>query len=108
MTKPSQPPPLARGRDNHGTVRGERRRPGCAGEAANLEELAETGSEYQVEVRRSFSVTVNVTASSPEGALDRVNRHDFELPARDEWAGHKDWSYTVYDADGSEVLSADR
>ena len=60
---------------------------------------------YQVEVTRSISVTVTVSADSAEAALEQVSRRDFPLPPRDEWDGHKDWEYTVYDADGGELIS---
>ena len=60
---------------------------------------------YQVEVTRSISVTVTVSADSAEAALEQVSRRDFPLPPRDEWDGHKDWEYTVYDADGGELVS---
>jgi hypothetical protein len=54
-----------------------------------------------VEVTRTISCTVEVPeATSPEDAVNQVSRGDFELPPRSEWAGHKDWTYRVYDEDG--------
>jgi hypothetical protein len=66
------------------------------------------GKDYQVEVSRTISVTVTVAADSPEHALEYVNTVSFPLPARDEWSGHKDWAYTVYDGDGCELLRQER
>jgi hypothetical protein len=61
-------------------------------------------ARFSVEVRRSIVTTVDVEADTPEAAIDKVDRHDFELPPRDEWSGVKDWSYLVMDEDGNEVL----
>lgn len=63
---------------------------------------------FQVELSRTISTTVTVRAASAEAALDIVDSRDFPLPSRDEWDGHKDWRYVVYDADGDEVGERDR
>jgi len=64
---------------------------------------------YEVEVTRRFSVTVSVHAASAEDAIAQVDRDDFPLPARDEWTGHKDWTYSAVnlanDADTAEKES---
>jgi hypothetical protein len=59
--------------------------------------------KYDVEVTRSITCTVTVEAETPEAAHAMVNRRDFELPPRDEWQGHKDWEFVVYDQDGREL-----
>ncbi len=51
--------------------------------------------EFEVEVRRTISTRVTVTASSEQEAVDLVGRRDFPLPPRDEWDGHKDWLIEV-------------
>jgi hypothetical protein len=61
---------------------------------------------YTVEVQRSISVQVTVTAETAEAALAIVDQADFELPPRSEWT-HKDWSYVVCGEDGTELLVRD-
>jgi hypothetical protein len=60
-------------------------------------------TKYDVEVTRSITASVTVEADSPEAAYEMVSRRDFELPPRDEWQGHKDWEFAVYDQDGNEL-----
>jgi hypothetical protein len=63
---------------------------------------------WDVEASRTISTTVTVHAAAAEAAAALVNRHDFPLPPRDEWNGHKDWILRVYDQDGNEVYEEDQ
>lgn len=60
-----------------------------------------TTRKFTVEVTRSLSCTIEVNAESPSAALDQVSIASYPLPPRDEWQGHKDWSYVVYDKRGN-------
>ena len=51
---------------------------------------------YTVEVTRSFTATVEVTAVDGEQAIEMVSRANFELPPRTDWQGHKDWAYEAF------------
>jgi hypothetical protein len=67
----------------------------------------ESTPTWDVEVARTISTTVRVHAATAEDAAALVNRHDFPLPPRDEWTGHKDWRFRVYDKTGAEVYEQD-
>ena len=58
---------------------------------------------FDVEVTRSITATVRVEAATGEDAWSKVNRRDYQLPPRDEWAGSKDWQFVVYDQAGREL-----
>lgn len=60
-------------------------------------------TKYTVYATHSITATVEVEAASPEAAAEMVNRRDFKLPPRDEWAGSKDWEYAVFSPDGTEL-----
>lgn len=53
---------------------------------------------FDVEVTRSITTTVRVDADSAQAAQKDVNRRDFKLPPRDEWAVRRktgrSWSTT--------------
>lgn len=66
------------------------------------------GELFTVEIRRSITVSVQVRAADGEAAAEIVNKRGYELPPRDEWAGQKDWQYTVTDATGGVVHEQDR
>lgn len=61
-------------------------------------------ARFTVTITRSHSTEVSVEADSPEAAAEIVNRHAYPLPALEEWSGHKDWIFTVYDEAGTEIL----
>ena len=61
--------------------------------------------KFEVEVQHSISVTVTVEAADADAAHEIVNTRDYPLPPRDEWNGHKDWSYLVSDAETGEELA---
>lgn len=61
------------------------------------------GAFFTVTVTRSYTVDVTVD----EEAVSYANRHNFPLPAVEEWQGMKDWAYAVYD-DGELVYEEER
>jgi hypothetical protein len=63
----------------------------------------ESMPQWEVELSRTISTTVAVHAPTAAAAAELAERHDFPLPPRDEWSGHKDWAVRVYDQEGEEV-----
>ncbi len=63
---------------------------------------------YQVEISRTISTTVTVQAESAEAAADLVDDVDFPLSVRDDWTGHKDWTYRATNiADETDTYDSD-
>lgn len=52
---------------------------------------------FIVTISRTMSIDVTVEADGADAAVTIVGRHDFPLPPREEWTGHKDWSYDVHE-----------
>lgn len=58
---------------------------------------------YHVEVLRTIACAVEVEASEPWEAAEKVNRTDFPLPPVGEWNPLDGWEYVVYDDMGTEL-----
>ncbi len=59
---------------------------------------------YAVEITRSISVTVSVTADTAEAAVAAVDNRRFPLPEPAAWSAHKDWRYlAVNEADPADT-----
>ena len=52
---------------------------------------------YRVTVSRSFEITVDVKAESPQEASSVVNDVDHELPPIEQWSGCDDWRFVTRD-----------
>ena len=65
---------------------------------------APTGHTWTVQIGRTFSATVTVSADTAQDAAERVYDRTFPLPPLEQWEGHKDWWMTVTDSAGEIVL----
>lgn len=60
---------------------------------------------FDVEIRRSVTVTVQVEAESPAAALTAVDLVTFELPAADQWEVVSDSYEMVVRDDNGDIIA---
>lgn len=73
---------------------------------AELRPAAFAHEEFTVKVTRTSTTTLRVQAKNELSAAKIVDNVDFDLPPDDAW-DHREYSYTVYAADGTELYSGD-